>query len=696
MDVTRDNFESALSLLRKFISSAVFVAIDLEFTGLGTEQLTPLDTPQRRYELARDVAEKYPPCQFGVSLFRPAPALPVDRNYNDRVAKWESMPFNFNLCLRPIFKDSKKRIAIKDPEFSVQSSCATFLFENGFSFDKMFADGISWIRGDEEHYIRKQLRIHAERPQARADSMALNSEDENIISECRNRIAFWISQNATLKHQDTTMSNSSASVGNAPSVLGNQGTARNRHLLDKSGSPVLILERPRTTKCQRALYDLIASEFPSVAVSTFSGPYNGTQLRLVLMSSVEEARKKNQATRDYESRRSYEQRIKESIGFKSVIDVLVDAKKPVVAHNCLHDLCKVYGNFVGPLPAELPDFKRRFSSLFPLVVDTKIMVNAVASERKWLSDILQASFDRGRNALEGLTRRIDDACARNKLPSVGVRMYENPDDEEDEMNWTFKAYQGVNAEKCRHEAGYDAFVTGHLFIQLVGILQGKEFIAHELQRTLIGDDSINMLLNRIFLSSCGGYSSIALHVEGPEDESNAYRDRDDVLVVTGFDANSCEQRTAASHRDNRFTNRTEMYEFAASAVKGTCFVVDCSKSIPIDCDRFLMVLATSGDEMTEENVNATFHEEPQNAVNPSDSPQLSRKRPFSSSEQPLMRGKNRGDSYLQGISLVHARVRTRGLTATRYWEVVTRDAKKRICCRPSATALEHGPFIDIS
>lgn len=682
MDVTEENFDIAFQVLKEFLHAATFIAIDLEFTGLGLEQPSQLDTPQIRYELARAGAEKYPPCQFGVTLFRPAPALPYDRDYNDRLAQWESMPFNFNLCLRPIFKNTSSRFALKDPEFSIQASCAAFLFENGFSFDKMFADGISWLRKDEEERVSKSICHIPDHSSSRTDHLHLSVEDEAIISDLRQQISRWISHNGIVHRPTSVAANCTIDLetDSDSTALTESATAVSTQPSSLGQRPVLLVHQPTTPKCRRAFYGMIRNEFPTLSASAVPDQCGGMQVRLVHMDSAKDAKIQNEATREREMRLSNETRMKSYVGFRHVIDLLVEARKPIIAHNCLHDLCKIYANFISPLPSSLSDFKRNLHSLFPLIVDTKVLVGTVAKERKWLSELLQTNFDKGLNALDGLSRSIEKACAERSLPTVSLRSYVNPKNALDNLNWEFRGYQGLNAERCRHEAGYDALVTGHLFLQLVSLLQGKSFVGAELELSMRRDASIDPLLNRVFLASCGGYSAINLDADDPEaDEVNAYFDRCDVLVVAGFcRARDIDIAKSTYPREYRFANRDDMYRLASLAVKGTSFVVDSSASVPVDRDRMLLVLRQAAKDSTPDLSAEAENKEADTGYN-EDIRKAARKREASHFAEALgHRDKNvRGQS--SDLSKVFDAIRSHGLCAGTYSEALSERFMKR--CR---------------
>ena len=63
------------------------------------------------------------------------------------------------------------------------------------------------------------------------------------------------------------------------------------------------------------------------------------------------------------------------LGFTRVVDFLSSMKKPLIVHNGLMDLLFLYDKFYGPLPEEVDAFTAAINKVFPLIFDTKHMLN---------------------------------------------------------------------------------------------------------------------------------------------------------------------------------------------------------------------------------------------------------------------------------------------------------------------------------
>ncbi|XP_042449681.1 poly(A)-specific ribonuclease PARN-like isoform X2 [Zingiber officinale] len=75
-------------------------------------------------------------------------------------------------------------------------------------------------------------------------------------------------------------------------------------------------------------------------------------------------------------RKNAEKRIKSSVGFRHVVDLLASTGKLIVGHNCLLDLAHIYNKFFGPLPSSLTEFVQAVHEKFPHIVDTKHLLNS--------------------------------------------------------------------------------------------------------------------------------------------------------------------------------------------------------------------------------------------------------------------------------------------------------------------------------
>ena len=61
------------------------------------------------------------------------------------------------------------------------------------------------------------------------------------------------------------------------------------------------------------------------------------------------------------------------MGFSLVIKAIIEAKKPLLGHNCAYDWIYLYNQFIGKLPDTYEEFITHWNQLFPLTFDTKVL-----------------------------------------------------------------------------------------------------------------------------------------------------------------------------------------------------------------------------------------------------------------------------------------------------------------------------------
>lgn len=142
------------------------------------------------------------------------------------------------------------------------------------------------------------------------------------------------------------------------------------------------------------------------------------------------------------------------LGFTRLFRVMTDCKKPVIGHNCFMDLMLFYDKFHNPLPGTYKEFKSVIHGLFPVVYDTKHMVSE-------LSKYFEGQGFSRVSYLAGLYRELESAAGRDLVihpPSVSHA----------------EGFNKYETDKPPHEAGYDAFMCGFVFLRLAHIMTFKD------------------------------------------------------------------------------------------------------------------------------------------------------------------------------------------------------------------------------
>ncbi|XP_064392825.1 poly(A)-specific ribonuclease PNLDC1-like isoform X2 [Halichondria panicea] len=148
-----------------------------------------------------------------------------------------------------------------------------------------------------------------------------------------------------------------------------------------------------------------------------------------------------------------ESELEEAIGFSKVFQLLVDGKKPLMGHNMLNDLALMYEKFHGPLPEHYDDFKQGIHNLFPVVIDTKNLCFAL---RKRLYGTKLIEFTSLMDLYEALGSQRGTYYA---LCSPEIVLAEEA--------------QVYSSTKAPHEAGFDAYCVGYVFLRLTHLAAMK-------------------------------------------------------------------------------------------------------------------------------------------------------------------------------------------------------------------------------
>ncbi|XP_016743698.1 poly(A)-specific ribonuclease PARN isoform X2 [Gossypium hirsutum] len=188
--------------------------------------------------------------------------------------------------------------------------------------------------------------------------------------------------------------------------------------------------------------------------------------------------------------RRAEMKINAAVGFRHVIDLLSSENKLIVGHNCILDIAHVHSKFLAPLPSTAEEFVSCVNKYFPSIIDTKILLNAdytLQRKMKRSSTSLSSAFSL-------LCPEIAHGFTRNVLsyePCVKVEVHV---DEMRSSNWNSGA---------KHEAGYDAFMTGCVFAQACSHL-GIDFQLHSPSENLTQNEKLQKHMNLLYLSWING------------------------------------------------------------------------------------------------------------------------------------------------------------------------------------------------
>ncbi|XP_076646036.1 pre-piRNA 3'-exonuclease trimmer [Halictus rubicundus] len=131
-------------------------------------------------------------------------------------------------------------------------------------------------------------------------------------------------------------------------------------------------------------------------------------------------------------------------GFSKVFKLLTSVEKPIIGHNMLLDLILMHQQFYKPLPQKYSEFKSNIHSLFPHLYDTKFM------SQEFKKGFTKKEVYWKMNTLSGVYQYFK-SIQGNHLA------FNSP---EIKMNGT------CNEEEAYHTAGWDAYITGYIFVRM--------------------------------------------------------------------------------------------------------------------------------------------------------------------------------------------------------------------------------------
>ena len=322
MEVTKENFAEAASLLEELLPSCAFVAFDLEMTGimdpghLGTKPEFSDDVQQRYEKMCRIVGE-FAVMQVGVCTFHAAPG-----------GGFVARPFNFY-----VFPDRQSKTRI-----TMYSDTAAFHVDNHMDFTKWYCGGVPFMT-EADHAAAKARAVEPAGGAPAGGSprpplTLTRASDKVLVDGAMERVRAW---------------EAAAAAG--------------------SGDAAELELPPCNSFLRRALCERLEAEFPELAVESraVEGRDRDRKLAVMRLSATQKAEK---AAREL---REKLRRLDDRAGFLRVWRALCTARKPIIGHNCLYDLLFTYAAFEGALPPTVAGWKAALHGVLPEVWDTKLL-----------------------------------------------------------------------------------------------------------------------------------------------------------------------------------------------------------------------------------------------------------------------------------------------------------------------------------
>ncbi|KAI8916855.1 ribonuclease H-like domain-containing protein [Entophlyctis helioformis] len=374
-----------------------------DFLSIDTEFTGLGIDPSQRIDLLDTPQERYVKQRSSAAQFLPIQIGLCAFAWNAETNTYLAKPFNFFIFPRP-----GSRAFNLDRTFGSQASSLDFLYGNSFDFNKWIRDGISYVSTAEEAEVRAKINAM--------------KTDSDIPIEERNRAYV---EGAIAKIRDW-LQNSTEQVHNVP-------TPSSYH--------------------KRLIHQEVKKQFNG-NLSTES-----TKLGVDIRKRLTEEKSAND-----DRVVALGAELDTLIGFRKVIDILSAAKKPIVGHNMLLDLCHFCHRFIQPLPDTFEEYKSVMHGLFPSIYDTKFVSSTNGDVQVSGGCTCFHCLPQGLTALD---RCLKALVTNTTLGDLYARVCDAPFlMPAVDLAENFDQYK--TGSKQLHEAGYDAYITGFSFLRLMG------------------------------------------------------------------------------------------------------------------------------------------------------------------------------------------------------------------------------------
>uniref|UniRef100_A0ACD5V6Z9 Uncharacterized protein n=2 Tax=Avena sativa TaxID=4498 RepID=A0ACD5V6Z9_AVESA len=502
--VTRGNLAEALEELRARVRDAAFVGIDLEMSGVTSapwRDTFELDRADVRYLKLRDSAQRFAALQLGVCPFRwdPAKSAFVAHPHNFFIFPRKELPY-----------DSSSH------EFLCQTSSIDFLAKYQFDFNTCFHEGISYLsRAQEEEALQKFNMLHHD-----ATSASPNTSEEGEDVPLKSTADLLFTERMKIRFsewRDTIRSNSR--VDN--NLLGSNKFSTDQFQTVFFKMRPAIMLNGFTSHQLKLIQQVLRKNFRDLMYVCTFGEDDTSEKRVVYTDNSDDSILLMNGVQE-DLLRSRKARVESAIGVRHVIDLLASERKLIVGHSCFLDIAQVYSKFIGPLPSSMKEFSMGINKIFPHIADTRHLMSA--------NDVVQYLM---RQKSKSLSSAFSFLCpafhstAAESSTRAPVRIEVEADE----------TMLSCFASGAKHEAGYDAFMTGSVFAQLCAHLD-INFEHLTPKENLARNNKLQKYINHISPSfNSGTVLDLSTGTERPD---TGYKSRypaavyDNIVLIWGF------------------------------------------------------------------------------------------------------------------------------------------------------------------
>ncbi|CAF0779651.1 unnamed protein product [Didymodactylos carnosus] len=499
-DVTLENFEKLYPIIIEQIEASCFLAFDTEFSALNTNDYTSsTQTTKKLYEKRRKLVTNISIFQFGLAIFSKSISS-SDQNYQVHI---------YNFYLNPA------SIEPIDVTYMMQASSTKFLTQNKFDFNKCFYTGISFLNQTQENLLYKKFGVKR------------NNDDQTISNPEKENQQQLTEDQSPMKTTIKPVEQTSKLVNNMNDTEQQQYhrfSITEKHLINKLCTIIndwLIKAR---------IGDIFYYDLNELSAMTIDDYLLHNELRRVfhtiwtktLVVDVDDSsNKKKILLIEHITKEEYDQRIKDQvinsdsntednfesfmkplIGFTKIIRYLKDNyRKPLVGHNIMYDMLIICDKFIDHLPSKLEQFQNDVTNCFPFLFDTKYIAYEMkdylfnrrnhrtttsstcslpfrinASSEENYDDPLQQQ----QQVQENLSNYVENFTTNTALSSLydllTSKFYDNQIFYKPKIDFASDECGGqrYKNEKWKHEAGYDAYMAGCIFVKLIYFYKQKK------------------------------------------------------------------------------------------------------------------------------------------------------------------------------------------------------------------------------
>ena len=416
MELTRENFYEVEPILLKDIENSEFIAFDLEFSGLIKSKFKIYDSSEEKFQKSKYMAENYRIIQVGITPF----IKKESNNNKEYIAK------PYNIYAFPSEKQSNNKF-----DFFLDS--IIFNREHGCDFNKWICQGVPYLNNENLKKLTERLM-----------SGNINKYDPKKISSFKNIVLY--KEQDKIRYKDFYDQFMNFYNNKEEKILKHEKIVR--HLM------LYFLNKLDE--------DIRKKIFIEYKVEIIGEDVKSYLLIHKLNSYEEKLQKINQENNEIIAL------IKKEKGIKNIIEKIISSKKPIVGHNCFIDLLFIMSHFMDDIPKNFHTYKLKLKNEFGGgIYDTKYLYNT-------------SNLNFGEN-LDELNNKdnINLECLYSNLYEKNEKLENNQkiivEIPKNEKFINYYDENEKNKEKKFHQADYDSFTTGCVYLYLKNIL-GEKFI----------------------------------------------------------------------------------------------------------------------------------------------------------------------------------------------------------------------------